>query len=406
MLPGKSVHRSTGNLLEAPGFKVLPSAVIYGSNGAGKSNLLKGLLAMEQMVLYPGSQGEPLRYYQPFKLNHEGVSEPVYFKIEFLSKSEIRYTYEIAFNEREVITENLYFYPSGSKAKLFERKAGNDFKFGESFKGPKKELIPLLYPNQLFLSKVESLKIQSLLEPYLFFKEGYNLFLSLDGLQTTASVRYLVKKFNDSSLPHFKDNLNRIIAATDTGIGEISYKLLNPDDIVLPANIPDEFVKQIKEQAKHRLLAAHKFTDGNGQAKTVEFDIAEESTGTRILLETGSLILEALYLGYLLVIDEFNQSLHPRLTKALLKIFNNPETNPNKAQLLITTHDQALLDSEIFSTDQIWIAEKEHEGNTCLYALSDINGIRKNTPFAKWYGEGVFGGVPVINEMNLVFNLD
>ena len=88
-----------------------------------------------------------------------------------------------------------------------------------------------------------------------------------------------------------------------------------------------------------------------------------------------------------------------------MKLFNDPATNPHQAQLIFTAHEVSLLDNDLFRRDQIWLAEKEFQGNSHYYTISDIAGVRKDTPLEKWYMSGRFGATPVINEYDLDFSL-
>ena len=161
----------------------------------------------------------------------------------------------------------------------------------------------------------------------------------------------------------------------------------------------------ILDRYKYQIRTIHKLFEGDDEVGEVQFRLNDESTGTLKLLAIGGLILEALYEGQLLIIDELDKSLHPKLTRALINIFQNPRKNPNNAQLIFATHDVSLLDSIKFRRDQIWIVEKEFHGSSSIYSLSDIAGVRKDVPFDKWYLEGRFGGTPVINEFELDFEL-
>ena len=104
------------------------------------------------------------------------------------------------------------------------------------------------------------------------------------------------------------------------------------------------------------------------------------------------------------MIDELDKSLHPLLSKMIVRLFLSSENNPHKSQLLFTTHDSSLMDGELFRRDQMFITEKDYMGQTSIYNLSSIQGLRKNVPFEKWYLGGSLGGIPVIYEPELVFN--
>lgn len=110
--------------------------------------------------------------------------------------------------------------------------------------------------------------------------------------------------------------------------------------------------------------------------------------------------------GDVLVIDEMDKSMHPHLTKALIKLFHHPVFNPRCAQLLFATHDVSLLQSQIFRQDQIYLSEKEFDGATVLSSLSDIPHLKKNLPLEEWYLTGKFGGTPMIDEQALEFEFE
>lgn len=128
-----------------------------------------------------------------------------------------------------------------------------------------------------------------------------------------------------------------------------------------------------------------------------------ESLGTKRLLSVGSLVIASLILGTTIVIDELEQSLHPLLTKTLIKLFHSKKNNPNNAQLIISSHDSSLLDNELFRRDQIYFTEKDYTGKTELYRLSDIKGVRNNIPYDKWYLSGRFDAIPVLDDFEIEF---
>jgi hypothetical protein len=103
-----------------------------------------------------------------------------------------------------------------------------------------------------------------------------------------------------------------------------------------------------------------------------------------------------------LIVDELDKSLHSFLTKAIIQLFHHKRTNPNKAQLIFVTHDTTLLDNNLFAKDQIYFIEKDKNGASQLYNLSDIQGVRPTTNLENWYLTGRFGAVPniAINKLN------
>ena len=107
--------------------------------------------------------------------------------------------------------------------------------------------------------------------------------------------------------------------------------------------------------------------------------------------------------GGIMFIDELDNSLHPKLTKFLVKLFSNPISNPKNAQLVCATHEVTLLDKDMFRMDQVWFTEKNKFGASELYSIKDFDGVREGIPFDKWYYNGKFGGEPKIKEIEFIF---
>ena len=121
-----------------------------------------------------------------------------------------------------------------------------------------------------------------------------------------------------------------------------------------------------------------------------------DSTGTKKMAALASYVIEALENGRILVIDELDNSLHFRLTRAVIALFNN-ELNYN-AQLIATVHDVSLLDCQtLFRKEQIWFTHKDRE-NAYLYSLAEFTaektGVRDTTDLIEKYKRGVFGALP------------
>jgi hypothetical protein len=144
------------------------------------------------------------------------------------------------------------------------------------------------------------------------------------------------------------------------------------------------------------VITIHKMNDSNSE---IELEIEDESAGTKRLFYIAGYLLWVLEYGKVLIIDEIDRSLHPVLSKALIKMFNNPEINKNNAQLIFTTHDTTLLDDETFRPDQIWFTEKDNS-MTKLYSLFDFRP-RENESLQKGYLLGRYGAIPFINGLSI-----
>ncbi len=134
---------------------------------------------------------------------------------------------------------------------------------------------------------------------------------------------------------------------------------------------------------------------------------SDESRGTQKFFTLSAPILNTLEHGKVLVIDELDASLHPKLTEYFVRLFNNKNFNRNNAQLIFVTHDVHLLSaSKLFERDQIWFTEKDKYGSTELYSLIEFRknnkgkNVRATDNLEKRYLLGAFGAVPYLGELN------
>jgi AAA15 family ATPase/GTPase len=131
--------------------------------------------------------------------------------------------------------------------------------------------------------------------------------------------------------------------------------------------------------------------------KPYPLESSQESDGTLAYFSILGPLLDSLRDGIVLLIDELESSLHPKLARELIRLFNSPLLNPKGAQILFTTHSTSLLDLELLRRDQIWFAEKNREGATTLYPLSDYQP-RTNQNIEAGYLSGRFGAIPFLDE--------
>ena len=405
MLAENKVKELENSVLDYKDFKVLNSAIVYGRNASGKSNLLKSFKAIQYMVIYSADHkvDDKIAPYEPYKLDKGFRNQPVEFLIDFIGSNGIRYQYSVGYDEKKIVYERLRYYPKSQPAWLFRREIGKKINYGESLTGKKRDIEDLLYDNQLFLSKIGTEKNEQLAIPYSFFSEGLFVSNIHDTEYDNVLIQLFTNKMGNDDIPFFKENINKLMCVADTGIHSIDIQESEIDRESLPEEMTDEDKDEIIERYKYKIRTSHKEFENGEEVGKIDFNLADESTGTLKLLAVGGLILEALADGQILVIDELDKSLHPKLTRMLINIFRTPKLNPNRAQLIFATHDVSLLDNELFRRDQVWFAEKEFEGYSHYYSISDIPGVRVNVPYEKWYMSGRFGATPVINENELDF---
>ena len=133
-----------------------------------------------------------------------------------------------------------------------------------------------------------------------------------------------------------------------------------------------------------------------------------DSLGTRKFAALASYVIEAIEQGKTLVIDELDSSLHFKITRAIISMFNN-EIN-KKAQLIATLHDISLLDCKrMFRKEQIWFTDKDENG-TDLYSLKEFsyaeNGVRDTSNIQEKYIKGEFGAIPEPDLISTLLEVD
>ncbi|MCB0840453.1 MAG: AAA family ATPase, partial [Bacteroidetes bacterium] len=359
--------------------RLLNSAVIYGPNASGKSNLLKALSSLKDMVLTLSEVGSPIREYDPFLFNSKSKNESTHFSITFIGPNNHKYHYHIEFNHTEVINEKLEYYPKGQKKNLFKRSNQetidqNIHRAKVVLDQRKREL--QVFKNQTLFSKFGKDTPDKLLSSvYLYFKQKIHLFNNHH--LTPQNYREVEKKLSQN--PGLLHKLSSLIKISDTKI----------DEIVLRKS-PFQSKPQTSSYSsgnEYEPLAKHSFSE-KSNIVAEELPLYEESKGTNVLYILGTYLLETLEKGGVFLIDEFDTSLHPQLAKFLVRLFQHPKTNPQNAQIIFTTHETTFLDKDVFRKDQIWFVEKNDLGESELFSIQDFDGVRETTPFEKWYLAG------------------
>jgi AAA15 family ATPase/GTPase len=395
------------NYFKAPNKKqLLKSAVIYGPNASGKTGFLTALNALEYLVLKSGSfkPDDDMDTYEPHLLEKNYAKMPVTFEISFINQ--LQYDYIVSFSEKEIVQEELYYYPSNTRSLLFSRYAGKEIKFGDYYKGPKKTLEKLLLPNQLLLSKaVENKAEDILLNAFRFFTSGLRVFPMIEAFHEYNLTMLYAKRLAEDKDKLFAKRFHAMICALDTGISSVSVEEVDWKDFKFPGNMPDEAKKQIQEDYKYDVRTQHFLFDKQEKIGFESFDMRQESAGTKSLFVMGGIILDALAFGRVLVVDEFEKNLHPNITGFLIQLFHNPMVNKKNAQLIFATHDITQLSNDRFRRDQVWFTQKDEFGSTELIRCSNIPGIRLSAPLDKWYASGRLGGTPIINDVDFLIEM-
>ncbi len=396
--------------------KLLKSAVIYGPNASGKTNFIRALYNLTEFIKKSTDirVESSIRYYEPFLFDQDTDQAPTKMSIEFALPAEanyIRYRYSIEFTRQEVLLEELDYYPKGQKHNLFKRAAptgkstGKDIDFIHIGKLSKdlgyKEY--QVFRNQLLLSKFgRDLPHEILTAVYLYF-DSIEVWNALDIIRINSLREEIANKLLLPENNNLLKRINKLLRIADTKIGGISIRE-NLDDNRGHSYRMNDLEQESYGIAGSRVTAQHAVYKNGNEVGVKELPLREESAGTNVLFALGGIILKRLERGGVIFFDELDNSLHPKLSKFLVRLFNNPVSNPKNSQLVVATHEVTLLDKEVFRKDQIWFSEKDKYGVTELFSAKDFEGVRDDTPFDKWYMNGKFGGQPKIKEIEFIFD--
>ncbi len=377
--------------------RLLRSVAIYGPNASGKSNLLEAIDFMRRFVIQSANkrqEGEPIQV-TPFLFNVENHAKPSEFEV-LLLQDEIRYQYGFAVNQTRVTHEWLIAYPEGRPQRWFEREYDVDsnedkWYFGSKFKGYKTILQDQTGANALFLSTAVQLNNEQLKPVYNCFHKKLRT-IGVSGLSPTYTAS--VCKNNEGRM-----KILDFLKAADLSIADLQVEMKKFELSDLPSDMPEPIKALIHKEMDGKELPDVKFLHSvTGSEEFIPLDPDEESVGTRKLFALAGPWLDVLENGYVLFVDELNNSMHPMMVRFLIKLINNPKKNTKNAQLIFTTHDTSILDNEIFRRDQIWFTEKDTDNATRLYPLTDFTP-RKGEALEKGYLNGRYGALPYFGEL-------
>lgn len=396
-LVASSDHLLSENTVATPALgkrKLLRSAVIYGANAAGKSNLLKAIRFVRDFIRHsvdaPPEEDIPV---QPFSLDNKSRAAPTEFELTFIHE-EVRYQYGFSIDSKRVHSEWLFAYPKGYAQKWVERRATDtdmEWYFGPQLKGEKARLIPLTRHNALFLSVAAKFAHEQLGHVYNWFAQQLRVVDADDTiellLQDSAQQVYENEPFHTKVL--------QLLKLADLGIIDFSVKEKNRSKQQLPSNLTTELSPLLLANMRYDIQMQHR-ADRN-RLVGVPLSITDESNGTRRLFALIAPWLSALQNGMTLWIDELDSSLHPLIVQKLVGMFHDTTLNSQNAQLIFNTHDVSLLDLSLLRRDQIWFVEKDQAGASHLYSLYDFIP-RKDEALEDGYLLGRYGAIPFVDQ--------
>lgn len=361
----------------------LPVSVVYGPNAGGKSNLLKALGFVIATVVKPISilKENGFKYnfestnidFVPFIFNEKSKNEPAEFTLFFRPNEEFEYKYSISLTNEKILSEYLYrrkTKPGSKTVTLFER-IENGIALGSSIR--KTNINTNVNDRMPYIS---------------FLRINYNI----------ESINTAVDWFESCVVRNYANyNVeNHFMIPLDHRLINKMIALMNDAGINISGFI---FKKVPNDNNSIDIFTEHTIYD-----KKYQLDLKYESDGTQKLFNIIPYVILALIEGTLLVVDELDAKLHPKLLKFIIMLFKNPEINKNGAQLIFTSHDISTMKSSVFRTDEIWFACKLEDESSDLYSLYEIrdengNHIQPSAAFDKQYLEGRYGADPYFSNM-------
>ena len=388
------------NVFDAGKYKLLRSLALYGANSSGKSNLVSAMHTMARVVLQSVklNDNDELEY-DPFLLLR-GNSRPTMFEVIFL-KNGFCFRYGFRYDCDAVKEEWLFrkTTPRSKEQMLFVRNeegicvSEDNFPEGMGYEEKTND-------NRLFISLCQQLGGEVSRQVIAWFQSEFNVISGLNNHQYRAYSKQFFHRKNELSAEALEFFRKLKLGFSGILTHEEEANLLMED---VPAGLRAIYQKEVQNKKNIELDSVHNLYSEKGNAVgTVKFPFEErESSGTNKLFDLSGPIFEALHNGSVLVVDELDAKMHPVISQYIIGLFNNPETNPNNAQLIFTTHDTHLLSLKILRRDQIWFTEKDAMEQTDLYSLSDIvlpDGTkpRNDANYEKNYIAGRYGAIPYI----------
>ena len=363
----------------APDVKLLKLAVIYGANASGKSNIIKVCDFIRSFITCTPLNKAELIKIVPFLLNRTSKEQASEFSVSFYAMNgdkAIRYVYSVLLETTHIVRETLIYYLSQQPATVFERSMENNvssIKFGQKVKistAAKEEITLKCLPNMSVFAA--------------YMQVNTNI------AEMETALQYLTKQMMPAIVP--TSSLSRYAeeAIKKETAKEYILRYLQEADFNI-SNISSK-EQETKKGVVNYTMYQHKVSSGLGGNDYYEFPELYESDGTIRTFGLASQIQNSIGSNAFLAVDEIESSLHPKLIEYMIERFLKES---KQAQLLLTTYYDGLLGEEdLLRKDNIWFAEKNTDGASVLYPLTDFKGLNRISSLQKAYKFGKFGAVP------------
>lgn len=381
--------------------KSLCSSVIYGPNASGKTNIIGAMDTLRAIILrgnIRNSEEQDLPNQAAYHLElipNNRCKEvcPVLFKISFLEDG-LKFTYELSVLLGRFL-DNAY-----DRAIEYERLLINDElifdRTDQVTLGNLKRFKEYVAKEIIKNETIQFVINQSLVKDELFLTNGFKSIIS------QVLSKKIIDWFTNKLMVIYSANSIQLIRRFSNPDKNTIYveKTMNEAAKIFGINSNDLAYVQNGEDGKTKLYSIFKTNDQNIQAVLAD---VFESYGTIRFINLFPLVVQAIYTGGTLVIDEFDASIHPMALMSIISVFHNDEINKKKAQLIFNTHNPIFLNANIFRRDEIKLVEKNDETHLSeIYSLSDFGttgekGVRKGDDYMKNYFVSQYGAIKDID---------
>ena len=396
LLASKDKDLMDENTFQTGKYNLLKTALVYGANSSGKSNLFMALNFFKNFSIFSGPKsqsGEPIPASQ-FMLDADTQNKPTTFELMFiLPENGVRYRYGFSFTSEKITDEYLFAVNKIKEIPLFER-TEQEITFNKPYFPESKNFNPkIVRENASYLSVCaqNNGEITGKIIQYfrgIWITSGINTppFITMERLDRGEDLSRITKFLQFADIQ---------VQALERRKIPVNFDNTDPD-------FANFFKKKFPDAQEDHILYAHNLYKNSEKVGLHYFTDEDESLGTRKLFDYAGIILPVLDNGGVLFIDEFDSSLHPLVVENIVKLFNNPIINKKNAQLIISCQSVSLMTNKMFRRDQIWLCEKNDFGASDLYSLMDIDEpVRKDALYNKNYLAGKYGAVPSIDVIRL-----
>ena len=383
-------------------------AGIFGANASGKSNVLDALryftAAIENSsTIWQDSSSFP---HAPFKLSDTSRTADSAYELDFLL-DDVRYRYGFSVNSEGVNVEYLMYLPKSRWRTIFKREYVEGIDSVDFIARDVKKLE--VSHRELVLSRAATLGRQDILGSVAHAITHKIDFVLLSERDQQMRIEAIINALVELSIT--RDDIAQLLQVADIGIQKVD--IWQSEDNIDVDNLPQDMPRTVQQMIL-QILATEQNSAADSNAKLIQrrleffhnsadsnsppLYLSDESDGTLAWLAISFAVLEALRTGKVVCGDELDSSLHPHLVRLIISLFTDPSVNTRGAQLIFTTHDATILHhyEELgLSTESIWFTEKDRDGSTELFSLSDFPKIT-GANIEKRYLSGRYGAVPFV----------